>query len=159
VIAVTAGAIIAGCGSQSPQRADHAPVASKATAAASRPHCPRHVIWTAAPMSRVLRRAEALIPHAYADEYRPEEMRGWTIDDAMWLAETDLNHGYVQRFRRAASKTCGHRVAEASWAISVVFPSVHMPASQHIGFIVRTKEGWRFYKPGWAVEYASCPTH
>jgi hypothetical protein len=108
-------------------------------------------------MSRVVRKAEALIPHVYSDEYSRADIRGWTIDDVMWLDETDLNHRYVQRFRRAAIKTCGLRVAEASWAISIGFPSVQMPASERVAFVVRTKSGWRMYRPGWAVEYGLLP--
>jgi hypothetical protein len=111
----------------------------------------------AAPMSTVVRKAEALIPRVYSDEYTRPDMRGWTMDDVAWLAETDLNHRYVQRFRRAAIETCGIRVADASWAVSIHFPSVQMPASQRVAFVVKTKARWRLYRPGPLAEYRLLP--
>ena len=84
-------------------------------------------------------------------------MRGWFIEDVIWLAPPDLDHRFVNKFLRAATKTCGRRVAEASWALMIHFPNVQNPASEDVAFIARTGHGWRIYRPGWAAEYALLP--
>jgi hypothetical protein len=151
---VALGILLAGCGSRvGSDTARDVRSAYSPTVTTPRLICPRSVIEGPVQMSRVARAAERLIPRVYRGEY----IRGRVIEDVRWLTDNGADRGYA-KFRRAAIQTCGRRVADASWAVTIAFPYVHMPASRNVAFVVRTRRGWRMYRPPGAVEYRLLPS-
>jgi hypothetical protein len=108
--------------------------------------CPKQVLPAeVVPMAKVQREAAALLPLALAQNYSPQEFRGFIVVAAVWL-NPDRIPG-ANQLRAAAVSRCGHRTAGASWAVVVDLPRVHLPASRQVVFVVKTARGWRSYLP------------
>lgn len=151
---VALAVLVGGCGSRVGRHAvPEARPGSSPTVRRSRLVCPRSVIEGPVQMSSVARAAERMIPVVYSSEV----LRRRVIEDVRWLTDNGSDRGYA-KFRRAAIQTCGLRVANASWAVTIAFPYVHLPASRHVAFVVTTRRGWRMYRPPWAIEYRLLPS-
>jgi hypothetical protein len=106
--------------------------------------CPRRVLPAeVVPIAKVQRQAAALLPKALAKNYTAKEFRGFVVVAVVWL-NPDRIPGATE-LRSVAVSLCGRRTAEASWALVVDLPRVHIPASRQVVFVVKTAGGWRSY--------------
>ena len=127
--------------------------AGGAAGVSARPHrypggrCPAHVLDSHESMSRVSRKAEALIPSAFSSELNRAQRKGFVVTEVVWLALGDPTNSRAATLRRAAARSCGKTTAEASWAVGIRFPNIPLPTANQQAFVVRTASGWRLYRP------------
>ena len=117
--------------------------------------CPKAGTLAQSPQTieEVVAAARALIPHVFAGinnaqgRNPPVTKANTNITEVLALFHSTIQ---ATRYRKAAAKSCGSRVAYRSWAVLAQFPDMQMAGySQLAAFLVKTTSGWRLYSSVW----------
>jgi len=117
--------------------------------------CPKPDTLAESPQAieEVVAAARARIPHVFAGinnaqgRNPPVTKANTNITEVLALYHVTTQ---ATRYRKAAAKVCGARVAYRSWAVLAQFPAMLMAGySQLAAFLVKTTDGWRLYSSVW----------
>ena len=122
--------------------------ATLATSAQAEPtrvrDCPRDVRAIVPSVDVIAEKAKPMVPRIYRD--LGERGRKFVMLQVVWLGLKWPAIPGAPYYKDIATRLCGEKTAEKSWAVTVHFPDMPLSGARGVFFVVATKGGWRSYR-------------